>query len=228
MPVINKITALLPMKGHSERVPNKNMRLFAGRPLYHCVAEVLQNSNYIERIIINTDSDKIAADALENFSKVKIHARPRVICGDLVPMNEIIACDLANSDGEHFLQTHSTNPCLSRSSVENAIKKYFRHLNNYDSLFSVTKLQTRLYWQVNKPINHDPKVLLRTQDLKPVYEENSNIYIFSKASFRISGNQRIGQKAQLYELEKNEAIDIDEEIDFQLAELLYLSNRYKV
>jgi CMP-N-acetylneuraminic acid synthetase len=221
---IEKITALLPMKEHSDRVPNKNMRLFGGRPLYHCIATILENSDYIGKIIINTDSKTIAVDALENFSKVKIHSRPKAICGDLVPMNEIIAYDLANTDGEHFLQTHSTNPCLAQSSVEKAIKKYFKYLNNYDSLFSVTKLQTRLYWQVNKPINHDPKVLLRTQDLKPVYEENSNIYIFSKASFRISGNQRIGQKAQLYELKKTEAIDIDEEIDFQLAETLYLSN----
>ena len=81
MPKINSIIALLPMKGHSERVPNKNLRTFAGRPLYHCIARVLENSKHIKKIIINTDSDKIAADARKNFRKVLIHNRPTSICG---------------------------------------------------------------------------------------------------------------------------------------------------
>ena len=226
MPKTDAITALLPMKGHSERVPNKNMRLFAGRPLYHCIARVLQNSNFIDKIIINTDSERIASDALKNFKKVIIHNRPASICGDFVPMNEIIAYDLAHSDGEHYIQTHSTNPCLSQGALDRAIEKYFETLGPFDSLFSVTKLQTRLYWAAHKPINHNPNELLRTQDLPPVYEENSNIYIFSKISFEDAGNQRIGLNPNMYALNKNESIDIDDEADFRLAELLYLSKTH--
>ena len=96
-------------------------------------------------------------------------------------------------------------------------------MNDYDSLFSVTKWQTRLYWDADRPINHNPHELLRTQDLPPVYEENSNIYIFSKSSFRKAGEQRIGLKAQMFEINKIEAIDIDEEADFIMAERLYPS-----
>jgi CMP-N-acetylneuraminic acid synthetase len=221
MPITRAITALLPMKGYSERVPNKNMRMFAGRPLYHCIAGTLENSDYIKTIIINTDSDVIAADARDNFSKVVIHSRPEAICGDFVPMNAIIAHDLQKADGEHFIQTHCTNPCLTKPTLERAIEQYFALLNTYDSLFSVTKLQTRLYWDANRPINHNPRELLRTQDLPPVYEENSNIYIFSASSFRNAGKQRIGLKAQLFEVDKLEAIDIDDEADFQVAEMHY-------
>ena len=220
-----KIAALLPMKGHSERVPNKNMRRFADRPLYHCIARVLENSAYIDKIIINTDSQKIASDARHHFRKVVIHNRPETICGDFVSMNAIIAYDLEHSDGEHFIQTHSTNPCLTQGSLDRAIEKYFEGLDQFDSLFSVTKLQTRLYWSAHEPINHDPHELLRTQDLSPVFEENSNLYIFSKASFRKAANQRIGLNARMMEVDKNEAIDIDEEADFRIAELLYL-NKY--
>ena len=217
-----KVTALLPMKGHSERVPNKNMRLFAGRSLYHCVAKVLQESDYIESIIVNTDSDIIAEDATKHFSKVKIHVRPKNIRGDMVPMNDVIAYDLENADGENFLQSHSTNPLLKKETLERGIEDYFLSLNKYDSIFSVTRLQTRLYWSSGKPVNHNPEELIRTQDLSPVYEENSNFYIFSKTSFKRAGNRRIGLSPKMFVMDKIEAIDIDEESDFKIAESLYM------
>ena len=217
-----KVTALLPMKGHSERVPNKNMRLFAGRSLYHCVAKVLQESDYIESIIVNTDSDIIAEDATKHFSKVKIHVRPENIRGDLVPMNDVIAYDLENADGENFLQSHSTNPLLKKETLERGIEDYFLSLNKYDSIFSVTRLQTRLYWSSGKPVNHNPEELIRTQELPPVYEGNSNFYIFSKTSFKRAGNRRIGLSPKMFVMDKIEAIDIDEESDFKIAESLYM------
>jgi CMP-N-acetylneuraminic acid synthetase len=86
-------------------------------------------------------------------------------------------------------------------------------------LFAVTQLQTRLYWDAARPINHNPRELLRSQDLPPVYEGNSNIYIFSSSSFRNAKEQRIGLKAQMLEVDKLEAVDIDEEGDFQVAEM---------
>lgn len=216
-----KLTALLPMKGHSERVSNKNMKEFAGKPLYHAIMQSLQKSKYIEKVIIDTDSDIIAKDALVNFEKVQIIDRPKEIQGDFVPMNDIIDYDLTQLDEEHFLQTHSTNPLLTTETINRAIEGYFANLENNDSLFSVTKIQTRLYWTDGTPINHNLKELLRTQDLPIAYEENSNIYIFSKKSFKKAGNRRIGLSPLMFEMNKLEAIDIDEAEDFILAELLH-------
>ena len=216
-----KVIALLPMKGHSERVPNKNIRLFAGRPLYHRVAKVLDSSPFVEAIVINTDSEIIAEDATKFFPKVKIIERPMALRGDLVPMNDIIAHDLSVCQGEHFLQTHSTNPLLTQETLEQAIQEYFNSLEAYDSLFSVTKIQSRLYWVSGEPVNHNPHELLRTQDLPPLFEENSNLYLFSKASFAAAGNKRIGRKPKMFTMNKLEAIDIDEEEDFRLAEALF-------
>lgn len=217
----NRIIALLPMKGHSERVPNKNIRPFGGRPLFHLVAETLESCDYIETIVINTDSKVIADDALKHFSKVKIIDRPRNLQGDFVPMNDIIAYDLKNTHGEHYLQTHSTNPLLTKATVENAVETYFESLGRNDSLFTVTRLQTRLYWESGEPVNHNPEELLRTQDLPPVFEENSNLFIFSKKAFEAAGNKRIGLKPTMFPMDKLEAVDIDEEADFRLAEMLY-------
>lgn len=217
-----KIKALLPMKGNSERVPNKNMRDFNGSPLYHAVVKSLLYSKHIECVVINTDSEVIAKDAKEIFGdKIIIINRPIEIQGDFVSMNDIIAYDLSKLDGEYFLQTHSTNPLLKSETIDKAIEKYFAGLDNFDSVFCVTKVQTRFYDKNAKAINHNPNELLRTQDLEPMYEENSNFYIFSKDSFKKSNNKRIGIKPQIFEVNKLEAVDIDEPEDFIIAELLY-------
>ena len=196
------------------------MRLFGKKPLYHSIVSTLLKSPFIDHVIINTDSEIIKTDALKNFSEVIIHDRPKEIQGDFVAMNEIINYDLQHSTEAYFIQTHSTNPLLTVETINKAIEKFFANLPIYDSLFSVTKLQTRLYWQNGEAINHNPKELLRTQDLPPVFEENSNFYIFSKKSFADSGNKRIGIKPLMFEVNKNEAIDIDTQEDFILAEKL--------
>lgn len=216
-----KITALLPMKAHSERVPNKNMKNFCGRPLYHVVLSTLLQSEYIDNLIINTDSDTIKEDARKNFENVVVIDRPKEIQGDFVSMNDIIAYDLKQAPGEHFLQTHSTNPLLQSSTIALAIESYFKNLNQFDSLFSVTRLQARLYWKDGSPVNHNPNELLRTQDLPPVYSENSNFYIFSKKSFADAGRSRIGRKPYMFEISKLEAVDIDDPEDWEMAEVLY-------
>ena len=217
------VTALLPMKGHSERVPNKNLRSLCNRPLYHWIILSLQKSHYVTDIVVNTDSPEIAQNIRRNFEKVKIIDRPQEIRGDLISMNTIIAYDLSQLPGEHFLQTHSTNPLLTPESIDNACECYFDSLGTYDSLFTVTLRRVRMYWHGARPVNHELHIqnsTLRTQDLEPLYEENSCLYIFSKKDFQQSGTWRIGLRPQMFEINKLEATDIDEEEDFLLAELL--------
>ena len=217
-----KIVVLLPMKATSERVPNKNMKDFNGAPLYYAVMKSLLASKYVDKVVINTDSKVIAEDAKENFGdRVVIIDRPVEIQGGDVSMNIIIDYDLNQLDGEYFLQTHSTNPLLKPETIDKAIETYFENLDEYDSVFGVTKVQTRFYDKDAKPINHNPEELLRTQDLEPLYEENSNFYIFSKDSFNNADKKRIGLKPKIFEVNKLEAVDIDEPEDFLLAELLY-------
>ncbi|MBU6158104.1 MAG: acylneuraminate cytidylyltransferase family protein [Bacteroidetes bacterium] len=219
-----KIAALLPMKGNSERVPNKNLKSFSGRPLYHRVLETLLYSKYISSVIVNTDSQAIKNDIKEQFSdKVIIIDRPAEIVGDFVSMNKVIECDISKVEADLYLQTHSTNPLLKTSSIDAAIEKMIEYKESglYDSVFSVTKIQTRLYKKDGTPFNHNPNELLRTQDLEPLYEENSNFYIFSKASFENAGGKRIGLNPYMFEIDKIEAVDIDEPQDFIIAEAIY-------
>jgi len=220
----NKVVALVPMKGHSERVPEKNIREFAGQPLLFYILKALSNSKYIKDIYVNTDSDKISELINKLFPKVNILLRPEENRGDYISMNKVIAYDISQIENEYFLQTHSTNPLLKTSTIDTAIEKYFASLDINDSLMSVTRLQTRLYDHNGKAINHDPNKLLRTQDLNPVYEENSNLYIFSKKSFESNNGNRTGKNPLLFEIDKIESTDIDTPNDFKLAEILMSEN----
>ena len=216
------VIALLPMKGNSERVKNKNLKDFNGKPLYHRVLKTLLSSKYINKVVINTDSDFIKLDIEKNFNnKTVIHNRPEEIKGDFVSMNSVIAYDIEKIDADIYIQTHSTNPLLKVETLDNAIHKMLNSKSEYDSIFSVTKIQTRLYDTKGNPFNHNPNQLLRTQDLEPLYEENSNFYIFTKQSFKNSGEKRIGVNPLMFEIDKMEAVDIDEPQDFIIAESLY-------
>ena len=213
------IVAFVPMRHSSERVIGKNYRLFAGKPLYHYIVESLLNCPQITQVCIDTDSPNIIEDAGQNFPTVKVLLRPEHLRSGMTPMNDVLLNSVSQVEADYYLQTHSTNPLLTAETITKAIDLFLTS-NEYDSLFGVTRLQTRLYDAEGKAINHDPSVLLRTQDLPPLYEENSNIYIFTKSILEDRKN-RIGHKPLLFEIERDEAWDIDEEVDFRIAELLY-------
>lgn len=212
-----KFAALLPMKGHSERVKNKNLRDFNGRPLFYHVLNTLMHCKYILNVYIDTDSEEIVKQAKHFFPEVSIIERPQKLCGDMVSMNAIIEHDMDVIGEEYYIQTHTTNPLLSVETLNRGCEMFLADRDRYDSLFSVNRLQTRLYDKDAQAVNHNPDKLIRTQDLPPLYEENSNLYIFSRESFRESG-ARIGKRPQMMEMNRLESIDIDEETDFILAE----------
>lgn len=216
---IPSITALVPMKGHSERISNKNIRALAGKPAFHWILESLSKSKYVDEIIINTDSEEIANSAKTNFD-VMIFNRPDYLIGDMVSIQPLIEYDISRSGSEYYIQTHSTNPLITPETIDNAIEKYFSQ-NKHDALFTVTSVKTRLYWPDGVAINHDPKHLIRTQDLEPIYEENSCLYIFSKTT-NIKTGSRLGSNPMMFPIDRLEAIDIDDIEDFHWAEYLLL------
>lgn len=212
------IAAFVPMKGHSERVPGKNIRLLAGRPLYHWIVETLLEVDRVTTVVIDTDSDEIAGDVTANFPSVRVLERPHELRGDFVPMHEILRYDASQVEEDLLLQTHSTNPLLRPETVDAALDAYLAS-DDHDSLFTVTAWHTRLFWPDGSPVNHDPSELLRTQDLPPVYEENSCLYVFPRGVIERTG-LRMGDQPLLFPIDAEEAVDIDEEIDFLVADLL--------
>lgn len=215
--------ALVPMRHASERVVGKNYRPFAGAPLFHHVLTALLACPAVERVVVDTDSPVVREQVRARFVGVELIDRPKHLRPGTVAMTEVLRHDASLIDSSHFLQTHSTNPLLRPETIDAAVDAYFAD-DEHDSLFSVTRLQTRLYDATGRPMNHDPDELLRTQDLPPVYEENSNLYLFPRELILRAG-RRIGSNPLLFEMDPLEAIDIDDEAGFRLAELVYRATR---
>lgn len=214
-----RIVALLPMKAHSARVSGKNFRDFCGQPLFRWILNTLLSVELIEKVVINTDArDILAEHGLVETDRVLIRDRKPELCGDFVSMNLVLADDVANIDANIYLMTHTTNPLLKEETVRGALAAFrqAQGAGRADSLFTVDKIQTRFYRADGSPVNHDPNNLIRTQDLEPWFEENSNLYIFTRESFAKT-QARIGKHPIMYESAKFESIDIDTPEDWEFA-----------
>jgi CMP-N-acetylneuraminic acid synthetase len=216
-----KITALVPIKDASERLQGKNFKVFAGQPLYQIVLDKLQRNDLVDQIVINTDSDRIKTDCAARYPKVKILERPPHIMGHHVTANTLIDYDLTQIVGEHFLNTHVTNPLISDQTITAAIEQYFAGLDRFDSLFSVYKVKKRGYDTQCIPINHSHDRLDQTQNLPEILVENSNLFLFSRTSFMNANRNRVGLKPQFFYMNELEGVDIDYETDFLMAELIH-------
>lgn len=214
--------ALLPMKANSERVRGKNFREFNGKPLFRWILDTLLSLKEIDCVVINTDARAILADhGLVDSDRVLVRDRKQDLCGDMVSMNLVLADDIANVPADTYLMTHNTNPLLSVASIQGALDLYLNNVASgvCDSVFTVNKFQTRFYRADGSALNHDPANLLRTQDLEPWFEENSNLYVFSANSFA-STKARIGKKALMYEIARTESVDIDDQESWYMAEAM--------
>jgi CMP-N-acetylneuraminic acid synthetase len=216
---IKTIVALVPMRHQSERVPGKNYRMLAGKPLYAHILSTLLCVPEVTRVVVDTDSPVIMEGLARDFPQVTVIERPERLRAGAIPMNEILLHDTALVPADLYLQTHSTNPLLKAGTFSGAIQALVKNYPAYDSLFGVTRLQTRLWDQLARPINHNPAILLRTQDLPPVYMENSCVYLFTRATLEQRRN-RIGERPYMFEISASEAWDIDEELTFELVSLL--------
>lgn len=216
---MSKIAALVPMRHNSQRVPGKNYRHLVGKPLYQYIIETLLSVQQINEVVVDTDSLPVMEGLRRDFPQVHVLDRPEHLRADAVPMNEILAYDTAQVGADFYLQTHSTNPLLKAETISRGIHSFLKGYPAYDSLFSVTRLQTRLWDELTRPINHNPAILLQTQDLPPVYEENSCLYLFTRQTL-LARRNRLGERPLMFEIDPDEAWDIDEEIDFAITDFL--------
>jgi CMP-N-acetylneuraminic acid synthetase len=216
----SRLTALVPMRHSSERVPGKNYRDFSGKPLFNHIIQTLLDCELVDKVVIDTDSPIVIAQTQKNFPEVIVLERPEHLRDGGIPMNDVLLNSINQVPSDFYLQTHSTNPLLTAKTLSEGIRKFFSIQPMYDSLFSVTRKHVRYWDPLGRPINHNQNILLRTQDLPPIFEENSCFYIFTRSILESKRN-RIGDRPYLFEIPEFEAQDIDVELNFVMAELLY-------
>lgn len=221
--------ALVPIKAESIRVPSKNTRVCGSSPLFMHALRNLQASHLIKGILVDTD-DPAIAQTVKEFPKVKAVMRPDHLRGNEKVANDLIPWQMDQlPDEEHFMFTHVTSPNIRPLTYSRAVSAYFHGIDNNDSdsLFGVTEHRFRLYDQHGAPVNHAAHALAMSQDLEPLYEDNSAFYLFSRASFE-RNQSRIGTDPVMFPVSKLEAIDIDTEDDFKVADAILSNNRKKV
>ena len=110
------------MRHHSQRVPGKNYRPLAGKPLFHHIIGTLLACPEIEQVVVDTDSQPVMEGLKAHFPAVRVLERPEQLRADGVSMNEILAYDTSQVEAEFYLQTHTTNPLLKAATVSGEVK----------------------------------------------------------------------------------------------------------
>lgn len=206
-------TIFIPIKHNSQRVPNKNFRLFEGKPLWERTIDKFANTKY--KVYIDTDSE----DVIKKCSSRNVVAfkRNKNLIGDQVSVVELLK-DFRKSFKikSPICQIHVTSPFLQINHIDAAFNKIL--LEDYDSVFSANIIQSR-FWRKEKyglcPVNHNPMKLEQTQDLPKLYEENSYLYAFKPEVLDL--NNRIGYNPYILEINYPYNLDIDTEEDWKLV-----------
>lgn len=215
-----KTIAIIPARGGSKRLPNKNIFPLGGIPLLvHSILYARTNNEIIDEIYVSTDDEVIKNIALEYGAKVI--NRPESISGDLEPTVSCLKDVLEQIKDvvENVILLQPTNPLRPENLLKKAFKIYQE--DNYDSLFTVSRSEHKLGKISNNqfvPFNY--KIGQRSQDLDPLFYENGLLYI-TKTSL-VLDNIIISENAYPFELNHIfTKVDIDTQDDLDYAEYLY-------
>lgn len=211
---MKKIVAVMPIKMFNERLPGKNVRLLHGQPLLQYQLQVLRSVRQIDEIFVYC-SDSLITEYIPEY--VTFLKRNKELDLATSNFNQIFNSFMKEVDADIYIYSHATAPFIKSSSIQKCLDKVSS--GEYDSAFTARIIQDFL-WKDNKPLNFDSNNLPRSQDLPIIYRETSGIYIFTKEVFQ-KYNRRIGVKPYIHHVGVKEAIDINVEEDFKLAELLY-------
>ena len=219
----NNIIAMVPVRAGSTRVPNKNTRKFANTNLLELKLKVLKNVSEINQIIVSTDCE-IAAE-IATKQNIKIQWRNNYYAGSNITNDQHWLHIAKTTPGDIVFLAQVTSPLLRVSSIQNALNFYLNS-NMYDSLNSVTA-EKKFLWKDMKPINYKINQTPKSQDLPNIVSLNFAITIIKK-QVMIKRKNVIGFNPSFFELDKVESLDIDDLIDFNIAELMYqkLGNKW--
>ena len=208
-----KIAAVMPIKLQNERCPGKNTKLLGKKPLLQYELDSLKKTGLCNNINVYCSDEKVIPFLPTEVQFIK---RPEYLDLPTSNFNQIFDSFINEIDADIYVYAHATAPFITTETMKQCIEAV--KSGKYDSAFCALKLQDYL-WQDGEPLNFDASNLPRTQDLKPIYQETSGIYVFTKKVY-LEYRRRIGKEPFIKEVSFKEAIDIDNPEDFLLAEAM--------
>ena len=204
-----KIKALVAVRSGSQRVVNKNIRPFAGSTLLEVKLNQLKRIPNLDGIIVNSNDDQMLQ--IDQF-----------YASNQVSMSDVYRNMAENFDADVVAYINVTNPLLKDQTIINAIETYKKISGEYDSLNSAHLIKEFLF-KDNLPINYDLRNQPRSQDLPDIAALNFAISIIKREKMMECRNV-VGYNPKIYLIDEIEATDIDNQIDFDFAEFMYLRN----
>ncbi len=217
-----KISLIIPAKGNSERLQNKNLLKIKGKSLVYLACEKCLNVNIIDNVYLDTESEKIIEDVAPLIDKgLKIIKRPAEMASNSFSGNDLIKFEHSKIEkSDLILHTYSTSPLLTAETIQNVIIKFLENIKEYDSFFTAVHFREYI-WKNGIPLNFDPKELPNSFDLdQNVCVETHGLYGITDSALTRLGT-RLGDKVLPVMISRDEALDINTEIDFKLLEVLW-------
>lgn len=212
-----KIVAIMPIKLINERCPGKNTRILGDKPLLQHELDSLKATGLCDSINVYCSDEAVVPFLPEGVNFIK---RPEFLDLPTSNFTQIFDNFMNTVDADIYVYAHATAPFITIETMKQCIEAV--KSGEYDSAFCAVKLQDYL-WQDGEPLNFDASNLPRTQDLKPIYQETSGVYAFTKEVYQ-NYKRRIGKKPFIKEVSFKEAVDIDNPEDFDLAEAMVSIN----
>lgn len=211
-----KVACFIPIKSNSERVPGKNLRVLNGKKLYQHICEHVREADVFDDIYVDTDSNEISSYAKEMGLKV-IKRKPELSLASANGNDLLIYHQDTYPDYDFYFQCFATAPFLQPNTIKSCYERLTSNCK-FDSCFTAT-VNYSFYWYADIPVNYRPDILPRSQDILPVIEETTGLYGISSKSLD-KYRCRIGKKPYIHSVNKFEAVDINTESDFTLAEYI--------
>lgn len=218
--------AIIPARAGSKGLPGKNKMMLKGKPLIAHTIEAALHSQFIKQIIVTTDDTDIL-DISNQYGVIPLH-RPKDLSRDDSSIHDVIVHTIENYQKQkkrypdHIILLQPTNPLRNQTHIDEAIERFFHHA--VSSLVSVCKVQEHPYIMKQiisgKLVDYIPnRSAGNRQDFPPIYRLNGCIYIVETHAFLT--HQRLHFKDTIpYIMNTEDSIDIDNKIDFLLADLL--------
>lgn len=211
-----KTACFIPIKANSERVPGKNLRFLNGKKLYEYICQHVKEADVFDDVYIDTNSKEISTYA-EEMGFYVIERKPE-LARNSANGNDLLVFHFESYPGyDYYFQLFATAPYMQASTIQQCFNRLIGS-EEYDSCFTAIENHS-FYWLSGNPINYRPGILPRSQDMLPVIEETTGLYGISAEALN-RYRCRIGRKPYIHMVNKFEAVDINTEEDFKIAEYI--------
>lgn len=217
-----RFVALIPLRGGSKGIPDKNIRQIAGKPLCYWTISAAVESGIFDRVVVSTDSKRIREVVETCGLDVLVIDRPAHLASDTASTESVMEHLATQLDFDVLVTIQATSPLTGKDDLRHAWKK-FRE-DNCDSMLSGVRTR-RFFWSLDgRPLNYSPAERPRRQQFGGCFMENGAFYFTRKAILE-RDRCRLGGVIGIFEMDGDHAVEIDDENDWRAAERLLIARK---